>query len=407
MIMHWIVKPSAITALLVASLVLSGCDSVGQAFPLTKDVVIPFEMANNHILLRVRVGQSPPMWFVLDTGDKYAVIDSQSAKNIGLSLGGEVDMIGVGSQHMTANYVTNSSYSVVGLDGFAQPIVLALPLDGLAVHSGHASSGIIGFDFLSKFVVEIDYDRKMLILHNRDQYQYRGDGEYLPLTFNHGHPNIPARITQAGRAPIDGTFLIDVGDGGALTLNSPFVTQERLMDSSGTTAIRTTGYGVGGKFESPVGRIKQLEIGHFVIDKPVTAFSNAQSGAFASTDVQGSIGADILRKFKVILDYAHNRVIFERGAHYAEPLEFDMSGLALAADISKKSLTVDDVYPDSPALEAGIQTGDSLTLIDGRPISDFSLSDVRVMFKHPTQYDVVFNRGGRRVEVALKLRRMI
>ena len=123
--------------------------------------------------------------------------------------------------------------------------------------------------------------------------------------------------------------------------------------------------------------------------------------------MQGSIGADILRKFKVILDYAHDRVILERGAHFGEPLEFDMSGLSLSADAVKKSLTVDEVYANSPASEAGIQEGDVLTAIDGRAISEFSLSDVRELFRHETKYDLAFNRSGRRIAVALELRRLI
>jgi hypothetical protein len=407
MVMHWIVRPFVVAAVLAGVLSLSACDSVGQAFPLNKDVAIPFEMANNHIYLKVRVDQSKPMWFVVDTGDKYAIIDTLSANDLGLKLGGQVDVIGVGSKNTIANYVTNSTFSVVGLDGFAQPVFLALALDGLVAHSGHASAGIIGFDFLSKFVVEIDYDHKVLILHDRDHYQYRGDGESLPLTFNHGHAHVAAQITQDGRAPIDGTFLLDIGDGGALTFNTPFVTQEHLMDSSRTTALRTIGVGVGGGFKSPVGRIKQVGIGRFVIANPVTTYSTAESGAYASTDVQGSIGADILRKFKVILDYAHNRVILERGAHFADPLEFDMSGLALSANLPEKSFTVDEVYANSPASEARIQQGDILAAIDRRPISEFSLSEVREMFRHEKNHDVAFNRDGRRINVTLKLRRMI
>ncbi|HEY5096365.1 MAG TPA: aspartyl protease family protein [Candidatus Eremiobacteraceae bacterium] len=403
------VRPSAVAALVAVALSLSACDSVGQAYPLNKDVAIPFELANNHIFVKVNVDKSKPLWFVLDTGDKYAIINEQNAKDIGLDLGGgEVEVTGVGNQTSTAYYVKNSSYSIAGLDGFSQPIFLALPLEGVAAHTGHASAGIIGFDFLSKFIVEIDYDNKTLILHDRDQYQYHGNGEILPLTFGHGHPHIAAQITQEGRAPIDATFLLDVGDGGAVTLNSPFVTQEHLMDSSQKTALRTMGYGVGGGFKSPVGRIRQLEIGRFTIPNPVTAYSQATGGAFATNEVQGSIGADILRKFKVILDYAHNRVILEPGAHFADPLEYDMSGLALSAnDVPEKTLNVDEVYPDSPASEAEIQGGDVITSIDGRPISQYTLSDVREMFRHETKHDLTFDRGGQTVNVTLKLRRLI
>jgi hypothetical protein len=47
------------------------------------------------------------------------------------------------------------------------------------------------------------------------------------------------------------------------------------------------------------------------IENPVTVFSYAADGPFAATDSQGNIGAEILEKFKVILDYQNNRAILE------------------------------------------------------------------------------------------------
>jgi hypothetical protein len=405
---HHVALIWAVATLLMVGVLLQACDGVGQAFSLDKDVTLPFDVANNHIYLKVKVGTSQPQWFVLDTGDKYALIDAQRANLLGLDLGGQIEVSGVGSQTTTASYVKNSFYSVVGLDGFTQPIVIALPLGDLVMHSGHGCSGIIGFDFLSKFVVEINYEKRTLTLHDRDRYQYRGSGESVPVTFDHGRPHIAARITQEGRPPIEGEFLLDIGDGGALTFNTPFVTQEHLLDQSRATEIRTVGYGVGGGFKAPVGRIKLLTFGRFAISDPVAVYSTAVGGAYASSVVQGSIGAEILRRFKVILDYDHGRVILEPNAHLVEPFEVDMSGLSLmVADAREKTLKVDEVYDHSPASAAGMRSGDILTGVDGRPISDLTLSDVRAMFRQVRTYNVTFRRGDRRMAVTLKLRRLI
>jgi len=53
-----------------------------QSSPIT----IPFELANRHIMLKIRVNESRPLAFVLDTGDKYAIIDLDRAREIGLKL---------------------------------------------------------------------------------------------------------------------------------------------------------------------------------------------------------------------------------------------------------------------------------------------------------------------------------
>ena len=43
-----------------------------------------------------------------------------------------------------------------------------------------------------------------------------------------GHPLIDAQVTAVGKSPISGTFVIDLGSGGALALHSPFVAEHRL-----------------------------------------------------------------------------------------------------------------------------------------------------------------------------------
>jgi len=49
-------------------------------------VALPFELANKHIVLKVRVNNSRPLSFVLDTGDKFAIIDLERARELKLDL---------------------------------------------------------------------------------------------------------------------------------------------------------------------------------------------------------------------------------------------------------------------------------------------------------------------------------
>ena len=80
-------------------------------------------------------------------------------------------------------------WSLVGLDGFAQPVAVALPFSDLPSALGRDLDGIIGAEFIRQFVVEIDYRARMLTLHDRDMFAYTGHGEALPLDFtSNGHP---------------------------------------------------------------------------------------------------------------------------------------------------------------------------------------------------------------------------
>ena len=78
-------------ALVVAVLLLTTAASRAVQTPSkpassTSEVSIPFELVVRHIVLKVRINNSRPLSFVLDTGDKVAIVDIERAKELGLNL---------------------------------------------------------------------------------------------------------------------------------------------------------------------------------------------------------------------------------------------------------------------------------------------------------------------------------
>jgi hypothetical protein len=254
-----------------------------------KDVKIPFTLENRTIFFQVQAGGSRPYWFVLDTGWKYAVIDLAIAKSIHLNLGDQVDVSGGGKKTVMGNMLNNSPFSLVGLKGFSQPLFLALPLNDLAKANGHEVAGILGTDFTSEFVVEIDYLSKTITLHDKATYQYRGEGQSFPVTFNAaGWPEIQAAVIDGDRPAMEDKFVLDIGNSAApLILNRPFVESEHFLRADRHTLPWLEGQALGGGIDASVGRVTGLQIGHFLIKNPVTMFSRAANGPFAATESQG------------------------------------------------------------------------------------------------------------------------
>ncbi len=63
---------------------------------------------------------------------------------------------------------------------------------------------------------------------------------------------------------------------------------------------------------------------------------------------------------------------------------------------------------NSPAAEAGLQEEDELTAINGRPVTEFSLEQIRQMLKQEgKEYVLSLKRGTQTLQVKLKLRRLI
>lgn len=396
-------------ALLALSPQDKGLAKAGQASGRMKDTTIPFQLVNRDIYIQVSINNSKPLWFILDTGDKYAAVDLALARSLGVEFGDQVAVGGGGKNVVMGNFVKNTPFSVLGLTGFSQPLFIAIPLGDLAKASGQEIAGILGFDFISQFIIEIDYQKKTLTLHDKADYQYRGEGVSLPLSFNNAaHPEVHAMIIDADTNPIEGTFTVDIGSGAALILNKPFVEQGKFLRADRPTIPWIEGRAFGGEIPGLVGRVKGLKLGPYVIDSPVAVFSKAESGAFAATDSQGNIGAAILQKFKIILDYAGKRIMLEPNSDFAKPIEYNRTGLFLVGSgDDRKGFPIEAVLENSPASEAGIRQGDLLTGIDGLSALEYSLSEIRTMFGQMQECELIIQRGEETRKTKLKLRRLI
>ena len=370
---------------------------------------IPFEIVVGHIFLKVTVKSSGPLWFILDTGSPIAILDMARAKQLGLKPRGSVDVDGAGEASQKGALIQGCPYAIPGLAGFSGSVTLAVPLDILRPRLGHEVDGILGADFINRFVVEVDYLSRTITLYGPEEYRYSGSGESIPFTFNQaGHPVVKTELVQPGRPPIPGDFVVDMGSGAALILNERFVEREHIL-APGQPAVRMMlGGGIGGPVGGLVGRVSALKIGTLVVDRPETLFSTDEKGVLASTALfQGNIGFRILRKFKVILDYSNMRIILEPNSRFKEPMEF-VSGFTVVSDAVNYTLFhVDYVASGSPAAEAGIQPGDVIAAVDGKPASDLTLTAIDEVLAKSGLHELKIRRGLETLRVKVNLRPLI
>lgn len=370
---------------------------------------LPFELVVRHILVNVGVGNSRPLPFILDTGDQFAVVDLDRSKQLGLTLHGDIQSGGAGVKVIHGSYVRGSLFTIPGLSGFSQPITLAFPLKSLEAPLGHEVDGLIGGDFIKEFVVELDYQSHVVRLYDKATFRYSGHGQSIPIEMNaDGHPVVHAEVTPEGGEPLKGKFLLDIGSGASLALYSPFVAAHDLPGPKLKT-IRAIGEtGLGGQLQAQIGRVAELRIGQYKLAQPITLFSQDKAGAFARSDTQGNIGEQILSRFTLFLDYSHGRIIFEPNKDFGQPFAPAFPGAVvegLGADY--KIFRVKDVLEDSPASEAGLQIGDIIIAVNGRPASALSVSEIADMFERSASYSLDVKRGDTKLHMTLHPRKLI
>lgn len=373
--------------------------------------VIPFELNTNHIFLKVTLNNAP-LWFIIDTGAAMSVMDMERAKALGLGLQGTVPIGGAGGENATTGaFVQGATLKVAGVGGFATSIQVALPLTKLAQSEARAVDGILGYEFFSRYAVQLDYAARKMTVYEAKSFAYTGSGEVLPLTFKMNHPHTAIKIEAENGTPIECDALIDTGARSGIILARPFVEQNQLIKLTPKTyQSSAVGAGLNGISKGILGRLKTVRLGNVVIDYPVTTFSQDEKGVFASTEVlQGNIGGEILRRFRVTFDYARKQMILEATAETKAPYEFDMSGLFLRAEGTEfKTIKVLRVQQNSPASETGIIEDDEIIAINGKPVAQFTLEVLRQMFrKDQVKYALEIKREEKVMTLKMTTRRLI
>src|SRR5262249_39412907 len=165
--------------------------------------------------------------------------------------------------------------------------------------------------------------------------------------------------------------------------------------------------GVGGEASMTIGRLDALRLGPFAFSQPVVGFSRATQGATASDARDGIMGAEVLRRFTVTLDYPHRRVILEPNGRLGDPFDLDMSGLVLAKN-SRGTVRVLAVRPNTPATQQDVRSGDELVSIDGRAADALPLDTLSRWLRIPDRdYRLALRRAGQPLEIVIRTKRLI
>ena len=369
--------------------------------------IAPIEISNNHVFVKVCAGDVP-LDFILDTGAGATFFDLNHAKQLGLKIGSGFTVRGAGAGVVAGGRVEGGAVSLAGTS-IRQLVSSAIDLSNLPSREAHAMDGILGYDFISRFVVGIDYLKQELRLYDADTFQYAGPGTTIPVTFFSNHPHINTEVRLADGTMIPARMIVDVGSAASLSLAKPFVDQNHLRERIGPTVRRRGGGGVGGATWSDMGRVAGLRIGTIEIPRPTTTLYGDSAGVFSTPGTWvGNIGGEILRRFNVYLDYKHNRMILEPNSASNEAFESDMSGIGFVMDDSLHTLIVDSVVPDSPASAAGLAPRDTIAAIDGRIANSLELRELRKRLRREGErVTFTIRRGGEPKTVVIVTRRLV
>jgi hypothetical protein len=329
---------------------------------------IPFKLLNNHIYADVMVNGQGPYLCIFDTGGRD-ILTPPTAKALGLKVVGAAPGMGAGEGTVEFGFAHGVSFRLGDLEIRDQTISV-LPFEAGEVE-GFPEQGMIGFEVFRRFVTVIDYGRQTLTFIDPAKFDPKGAGTPVQFQFYNHLPQVSGTFDG-----IPGRFDIDTGARDELTLTKPFVEAHRLKDAHPKGVTTVEGWGVGGKSVAYVTRGGSVTLGPVRVDGPVTSFSVQNKGAFADASYAGNVGAGLLKRFVVTLDYAHQTLYLKpRPAPVPDTGVFDRSGMWI--NTAPDGFKVVDVTAGGAAASAGLKVGDTITAVDGAGAKSINISELR------------------------------
>jgi len=359
---------------------------------------IPFKFIGNHLYIPVIVNGKERLW-VLDTGAGMTVLSTAFAKELGLELTGELKGQGAGGRVATAALTSLPPFSVKGIQ-FQGQTAAVIDMAALIRKLGVEVVGILGFDFLSRFVTKIDFANELVSFYEPGTFRYAGNGHVVDMHIANSLFGVEATLDGTH----SGNWLFDVG-AGTTHLDGCYALREGYAEKDG---ILRMGHGAGGEYQLKEIKCDSIQFAGFTVHDPEIDFAYGGTDTTFTADQMGVLGNSLFRNFVLYCDYASERLIVEQGSQFDHRWPVDNSGLQVAwSDDGKVQASY--VSPDSPADEAGFAKGDLLRSVNGIGVDLLDgVIAVRELLKSVpgTTYEFVVDRTGESKKLKLTLARL-
>jgi predicted aspartyl protease len=360
---------------------------------------IPIQIINNHIYGAATVNGKGPFTFIFDTGGSN-IITPPLAKELGLNVQGQLGGTGAGEGVMEAG-LTSGVTLEVGDAVVKNQIFIVTPLETLSDIEGTPMPGMVGYETFRRFVTRIDYGARTLTLIDPKHFDPKDAGTPIKFVFNRSIPEIMGTIEG-----LPAKFDIDTGSRSELTITKPFAEKNGLRAKHPKGVDAVDGWGVGGPSRGYVTRAADMTIGPIRIDGVVATLATQSKGAFSGNDYSANLGGGILKRFVVTFDY-NSQIMYLKPlpGPIADVGVFDRAGMWF--NQSGSGFKIVDVTKGAPAQEAGLKAGDIILAVDGTPVTNLHLYDVRQRLRDQpagtvVTFKIVHGKASKNVRVVLR-----
>ncbi len=259
--------------------------------PLTKDT-IPFRLTQySNIIIEALLNEQDTLYLNFDTG----------ASGIRL----KEDVI-VEKTHLLADQDTETpNFRAMSRQNTLK--MGNLTWDSMPVattrFSAHESDGRFGWDLFDGRVVEIDYEKSILIVHSRLPKLEKAYKDF-DIIFDHTLFHVKGDLVLNGKK-YKSRFLVDSGYQKAILLDSVLMQQYNFPTDLPIIKTNELRDGIGNVFITKIVETDALSFGKLTLENIPTQLLNRANPAGYPTHF---LGAEVLKRFNTVLDFQDNKM---------------------------------------------------------------------------------------------------
>jgi len=404
-------------------------------------IVIPFELLNNSIIIKPKVNNIQ-LNLILDTGSGYNILFAFPEKDsIAFYNTSKVKITGPGMNEPIDAYISkNNKIEFKSLSSKKLDVVLMLEDKytfttslGIPIH------GIIGADFFTDNLVEIQYDTKRIIVYRKETNRYLNkvlNCKQLPFVLKEKKPFIPVTINIEDKKIENLELLIDTGLSDGL-----WIFEKELNIKNKKSINDFLGAGIGGDVYGKRVRFKNISFSDYEFQNPIISMPDTIS--FLKKNIlnqrDGSLGGEILKRFNVIFNYSKQIMYLEKNNNFNNKFYYNMAGFDVRHNgvevvkekvqsdlpINLKNLTdlvssdpdanfkyvlkpgieITYIRPNSVADKAGLKVSDRIITLNGRKAVNYKLTEISEILQKNVDEIIIIEveRKGKIIKVELLL----
>lgn len=409
-------------------------------------IKIPFELTHNLIIVDVNFN-GIPLKMIADTGSEMNILFSFPEKDsVVLSQTDIIQIKGVGKGASIEAYLSKkNNIKIKEYEDINFEIVL-IPNQDISIINklGIPVNGILGSNFFKQYLVEINYQKKQIILHKNkllsiDKRIQKFNTISADLYGNKPYVKLPITLDK-DKKNIKLLFDTGLGDGLWLFENDSLKCKNDFF-------VDLLGVGLSGEIYGKRSRIEQISFNGLVLKHALVSYPDSLSFNQISllNDRNGSLGGDIIKRFNWFLDYENKQFYFKKNALFNSPFEYNMSGIEIqhsglqwVKEAVRKEAGIGQVNMDefvfedsnrrynynyelkpifqiyairknSPGEKAGLLVGDKILKINNKLASQLSIQSITDLFQSEEGkwITIIVDRAGIRFTVKFQLEKII